>query len=131
MTRTVKSENRWDEVVLHAWGSSAYKKLLVKDPIAALKECGVHIDPKVKVHVHEQKDGELLLVLPDKLSPVAQKKLLVNGGYSVNDTFSDGLTTTRIHASLPQTEGVTIAISGSTVSADEGSGTPPGMAGMF
>jgi hypothetical protein len=52
------------KVIARAWVDKAYHARLLKDPHAVLTEAGVHV--KGKVHVHENTDSDVHLVLPKR-----------------------------------------------------------------
>ena len=52
------------KVIARAWVDKEYHARLLKDPHAVLTEAGVHV--KGKVHVHENTDSDVHLVLPKR-----------------------------------------------------------------
>jgi hypothetical protein len=68
----------WSELVGKAWADPAFKKRLLSDPAAALKEQGVAVPRGVQIHVHENTEKALNLTLPAKPSSeeLAEEELL-------------------------------------------------------
>ena len=52
------------KVIAKAWMDKAYHDRLMKDPHAVLTEAGINV--KGKVHVHENTDSDVHLVLPKR-----------------------------------------------------------------
>lgn len=68
------SRNEWEsKIIAHAWKDHNFKKLLLKDPKAALKEFHVEGSEKFQVKVVEEKDNEWVLVLPK--TPLETQKI--------------------------------------------------------
>jgi hypothetical protein len=63
------------QVIAKAWSDAAFKKKLLQNPKAALKEAGVTVPANVEVHVHEDQPSALHLVLPRKPKPLSKDEL--------------------------------------------------------
>jgi hypothetical protein len=59
---------KWGEIVSKAWSDEGFKKRLISEPAAILKENALEIPPGVQVKVVENTDKVLHLVLPPKAS---------------------------------------------------------------
>lgn len=53
-------------LILRAWRDEAFKKRLIADPAAAIKEAGLELPPDVSLTVLEETDTQRYLVLPAK-----------------------------------------------------------------
>ena len=54
----------WSQIVAEAWANAAFKKRLLADPAAALKEQGIDVPQGVQVKVVQDTAGLRHLVLP-------------------------------------------------------------------
>ena len=59
-----KQDNVWGEMVSKAWRDEAFKKRLLADPAAVLREHGVRVPPGSKVKVIEDTAQVYHLTLP-------------------------------------------------------------------
>ena len=57
-------EKEWDHIVAKAWADKKYKKRLLADPVAVLKENGLAVPVGMKIKVVEDTDKLCTLVLP-------------------------------------------------------------------
>ena len=57
---------RYGEVVAKAWADPAFKRRLLADPVAVLREHGIEEPPGKAVRVVEQAEDEVLFLLPHK-----------------------------------------------------------------
>jgi hypothetical protein len=62
------NDQQWSQIVAKAWTDAAFKKRLLADPAAALKESGVEVPRGLQVKVVENTDQVRHLVLPTKPS---------------------------------------------------------------
>ena len=62
-------------VIARAWHDEAYKKRLLTDPLAALKEEGVNMPAGSKVHFHESTHNDIHMVLPPRPKDVKTEEL--------------------------------------------------------
>ena len=60
---------KWVQVVNKAWADESFKKRLLGNPAAVLKEHGMELPPGVQVKVVENTDKVFHLTLPPKSSP--------------------------------------------------------------
>jgi len=58
----------WGKIVSKAWSDENFKKRLISDPAAVLRESGLEVPPGVEVKVVENTDKLLHLTLPPKAS---------------------------------------------------------------
>ena len=54
----------WNQIVAKAWQDEGFKKRLLSDPAAVLKECALEVPPHVQVRVVENTDQVVHLTLP-------------------------------------------------------------------
>jgi hypothetical protein len=57
---------QWGQLVAQAWADEAFKRRLLADPAAVLKEQGLEAPPGVRVRVLEDTDQVLHLTLPQQ-----------------------------------------------------------------
>ena len=57
-------EAKKNEIIAKAWKDPTFKKKLLSDPKAALKECGVNLPAGVNVKVVEESANNYTFVLP-------------------------------------------------------------------
>lgn len=57
-------QNPVSQLIVKAWTDPDFKKKLIADPYNILKAEGLQVDPKVKIHIHENTDSEIHYVLP-------------------------------------------------------------------
>jgi hypothetical protein len=77
-------EETWGQLVARAWSDDAFKKRLLADPGAVLKEEGVIVPAGFKFKVLENTDKVVHLVLPVKPAPAelsAEELHSVAGGH--------------------------------------------------
>ena len=60
---------QWGQVVARAWADDAFKKRLLKDPAAVLKEYGLLVPSGIKLNVVENTEKVINLVVPLKPEP--------------------------------------------------------------
>jgi Nitrile hydratase, alpha chain len=58
--------NQWGQIVTKAWQDDAFKKRLLANPTAVLKEQGLEVSAGVQVRVVENTDQVIHLTLPAK-----------------------------------------------------------------
>ena len=58
--------NTWDQIVANAWQDDAFKKRLLANPAAVLKEQGLEVSAGVQIRVVENTDQVIHLTLPAK-----------------------------------------------------------------
>ena len=56
----------WNQLVTKAWNNKAFKKRLLADPAAVLKEAGFNFGPGVQIKALENTENILNLVVPQK-----------------------------------------------------------------
>jgi hypothetical protein len=59
---------KWGQITAKAWTDANFKKRLLSDPVAVLKDYGVDLPPDVKIKVVEDTDTLHYLSLPPKPS---------------------------------------------------------------
>jgi hypothetical protein len=57
---------KWGQIVARAWADEGFKKRLLADPAAILKEARVQMPAGIRVRVMEDSDETLHLTLPQK-----------------------------------------------------------------
>jgi Nitrile hydratase, alpha chain len=57
-------DKQWGQIVAKAWADEDFKRRLMAEPAAVLREHGLEIAPGVEVSVHEESDTVRHLVLP-------------------------------------------------------------------
>jgi hypothetical protein len=67
-TTTTTTDKTWGQIVAKAWQDESFKRRLLADPAAVLKEHGVAIPAGVQVRVVENTDRVQHLTLPHKPS---------------------------------------------------------------
>jgi hypothetical protein len=67
--------NAWGKVVAKAWSDEAFKKRLLADPAAVLKENGVEVSGEVAVKVIEDSAKVVHLILPERPSELSDEAL--------------------------------------------------------
>jgi hypothetical protein len=58
--------NAWSQIVARAWQEESFKKRLLAEPLAVLKECGVEVPPGIQLRLVEDTNEILHLTLPAK-----------------------------------------------------------------
>src|SRR3954464_5892590 len=58
--------NNWGKIVAEAWQDEAFKKRLIADPSAVLKEIGINVPAGVQLRVVENTDGLVPFTFPAK-----------------------------------------------------------------
>ena len=98
----MNTEQRWGQIVVKAWQDDGFKKRLLAEPAAVLKEYGLEVPPGIQLRLLEDTDQIIHLTLPAKprtgelsdadLAAVAGG-LLTNTSFRVNTlTFSSNAT---------------------------------------
>ena len=64
MASNIGSAEKKNEVIAKAWKDPTFKKKLLSDPKAALKECGIQVPANVNVKVIEDQSDSYTFVLP-------------------------------------------------------------------
>ena len=59
-------EKEWAKAIAQAWVDEEFKKRLLADPKAVLKEVGIEFPEHIKLNMTEGKEDELNLTLPLK-----------------------------------------------------------------
>jgi len=62
--RRQERARKWGQVVARAWSDEAFKRRLLAEPGAVLREQGVDVPPGVEVRVVENTDAVVHLTLP-------------------------------------------------------------------
>jgi hypothetical protein len=57
-------EKKWNQLVVKAWMDEDFKKRLLANPAAVLKQEGLEVPPGVQVKVVQGTDTQLTLLLP-------------------------------------------------------------------
>jgi Nitrile hydratase, alpha chain len=65
---TTVIDKQWGQIVAKAWTDEAFKKRLLADPAAVLKDHGITPRPNVQVRVMENTTNLVHLILPPKTS---------------------------------------------------------------
>jgi hypothetical protein len=84
MAESVDWDYQWDQIVARAWADAAFKKRLLADPAAVLKDYGLAPPAGTQLKVVENTDKVLHLVLPLKPAPeeLSEEELQrVSGGH--------------------------------------------------
>jgi hypothetical protein len=68
MTTAKTTDERWGQIVAKAWQDGAFKKRLLADAAAVLREHGVDVSPGVQIRVVEDTDQVRYLTLPQQPS---------------------------------------------------------------
>jgi hypothetical protein len=68
------SQKAWGKVVAKAWSDEVFKKRLLSDPKAALKEHGIEV-PVAKVVVVENTPQTVYFILPERPSEIGVDEL--------------------------------------------------------
>ena len=84
MNNTAALSGQAERIIAKAWADEAFKAQLLADPVAVAAAEGIARPPGLKIVVHEEKPGELHVVLPAKPSTEVSDAELegVVGGYS-------------------------------------------------
>ena len=62
----VQQNTQWSQIVARVWSDAAFKRRLLADPAAVLKEHGISMLPGVQVEVVEDTATMRYLILPAK-----------------------------------------------------------------
>jgi hypothetical protein len=57
---------KWGQIVARAWADEGFKRRLLADPAAVLRESGFAVPPGVRIQMAEDTDQIFHLVLPQK-----------------------------------------------------------------
>ena len=57
---------KWQQIIVRAWSDEVFKKRLLADPAAVLKESGLEMPEGVQIRMVENTDKVIHLVLPRK-----------------------------------------------------------------
>lgn len=68
MTDNPTLRDHADRIIAKAWADDSFKARLLADPVAVAAAEGIPIPPGLKIVIHENKPGELHVVLPAKPS---------------------------------------------------------------
>lgn len=66
MTDTSALRDHADRIIAKAWADDSFKARLLADPAAVAAAEGIPVPPGLKIVIHENKPGELHVVLPAK-----------------------------------------------------------------
>ena len=66
MSEEQQGINQWGQIVAKAWQDDAFKKRLLADPAAVLKEQGLELPAGTQIRVVENTDQVIHLTLPAK-----------------------------------------------------------------
>lgn len=70
-------EKEWAKLIAQAWADEGFKKRLLADPKAVLKEKGIEFPEHIKLSIAEGKENEINLTLPPKpMSVVGNEEIL-------------------------------------------------------
>jgi hypothetical protein len=78
------------KIIVRAWKDPSFRKKLLKNPRAAIKEMGFNVPENLEIHVVEDKAGSLTFVLPPSTAQTKQlsdrelELLAAAGGDSMN-----------------------------------------------
>jgi hypothetical protein len=61
---TATTDKRWGQIVAQAWQDESFKRRLLADPTAVLKEHGISVPAGVQVRIVENTDQVRYLTLP-------------------------------------------------------------------
>jgi hypothetical protein len=89
--RRQERARQWGQVVARAWSDEAFKRRLVTEPAAVLREQGMDVPPGVEVRVVENTATVAHLVLPPKPAEgeLSEEQLVqAAGGACVAATWS-------------------------------------------
>ena len=68
-------QQAWGKVVAKAWSDELFKKRLLADPAAVLKENGIEVHAEVAVKVIEDSGKVVHLILPERPSELSVEEL--------------------------------------------------------
>ena len=68
MKKTIEERKEYAKIIAQAWVDEEFKKRLIEDPEAVLKENGIEIPEGMTVKVVEKKENEIQIPLPAKPS---------------------------------------------------------------
>lgn len=87
----MKSKERFgilSKVIARAWKDSAYKKKLMENPTAVLKEAGVDIASHTTITILENTKERHFFVFPDKNDgEMSEEDLMVSGGAGTGGNY--------------------------------------------
>jgi hypothetical protein len=66
---TAQQQQQWAQAVARAWSDEGFKKRLLTQPAAALKEVGVEVPAGLQLKVLENTDNLVHLILPPRPGP--------------------------------------------------------------
>ncbi len=66
MTDQEQRRKTWGQLVAHAWSDEGFKRRLLAEPEAVLKEAGLEVPEGVQINMSENTDRLTHLVLPAK-----------------------------------------------------------------
>jgi hypothetical protein len=76
-----KFEKVWSQMVAKAWSDELFKKRLLADPAAVLKEHGIAVPAEMAVKVVEDSAKVVHLILPERPGEISDEELAkVAGG---------------------------------------------------
>jgi len=73
--RRKELEKQYGLLIARAWHDDAFKKRLVADPVAVLKEAGVDVPPGQKIEVVENSEAKFHFVLPPRPTEISDEQL--------------------------------------------------------
>jgi hypothetical protein len=79
-----QSQKAWGKVVARAWSDELFKKRLLADPAAVLKENGIEVPKEVNVKVMEDSGKTVHLILPERPSELTVEELSQVAGGVIN-----------------------------------------------
>jgi hypothetical protein len=85
MATATTTDKAWGQIVARAWQDESFKRRLLADPAAVLKEEGMELPARVKVKILEDGDQVVHLTLPQKPQGELSEQALaeVAGGHIV------------------------------------------------
>lgn len=66
MKKTIEERKEYAKVIAKAWVDEEFKKRLIDDPAAVLKENGIEMPEGMTVRLVEGKENEILVRLPSR-----------------------------------------------------------------
>ena len=68
-------QKEWDKIVVQAWSDAGFKKRLLSDPAAVLKEKGFEVHDEMAVKVVEDSAQMVHLILPERPTELSDAEL--------------------------------------------------------
>jgi len=84
-----QSQKAWGKVVARAWSDELFKKRLLANPVAVLKENGIEVPGKAAIKIVEDSAKTIHLILPERPAELSEAELeQVAGGIKGADLIA-------------------------------------------